>query len=60
MPDVNRLTALENEVERLRLKVKNFERELEDARTQRDEFMHLITAHRAYFEARRIGDADGQ
>ena len=53
MPDVPRLNAMEIEVERLRLAVRQLERERDDAKTQRDEFAHFITVHRDRFEAQQ-------
>lgn len=59
MNDV-RLNALESIVEELRLAVRQLIQERDDARIERDEFIHFITTHRQFFEAQRNGNADGQ
>lgn len=60
--DVNeaRLNAMEIEIQRLRVAVMQLERERDEAKDQRDEFIHFITAHRQLFEAQRNGGWDGQ
>lgn len=52
-----RLNALELEVQHLRLQVAQFERELAQARAERDGF---IQAMRVWYDQRTHGDAEGQ
>lgn len=45
MPDVPRLSLLENDIARLRLAVRQLQQQAEQAQAERDEFIRVLRQH---------------
>lgn len=45
MPDVPRLSAIETDIERLRLAVRQLQQQAEQAQAERDEFIRVLRQH---------------